>query len=999
MSKDLPEFTRSVGVTPAKVVDVQAPFDQLSKVLEQFSQGAQRLATRAATERATQEGAQAGVAPDFKGDLAPGITAPTKAFNDAALAANKTQTQMDIRSSIQQIHDFVTNPQNLTLTKQPIQTYDDLVTKKWNDLQQGIAKQNLPFATNYFQFEAGNSRRSVVQKVNVLQNNMTRDGYVAAQIATQQEANNLANSGDLRAAGGLFGLQHQTNEAAVQGGITTQPIVDNVEDNFRKGLQTQGTIGSLQRSLQAGTSKQWWKDYHKAKLPDLDPVERANLTAKLVGTDALFHQGNAVFQQSLNPIYNAHAAALQAGRFINPELAAQLPQNPRLAAKFALTFQKATLIGTGLSALRYASAPDTATFLAGLPSRLANVPEGQAVLNAIVRKHKQQLTARAADPFGYNENNPIFIQAQLQDQQQAQAQIQSAQASIAAGGVPLKANISGELIANQDDVMLTIQRKQGIPEGKLSLMSNATAITVAAQLEAEPADQRMADIQGISEQHGANANIILRDLYNHGVSNATATMVAANNNKASRPFMADMMEVNSFTPKELTEMEANAAINFKSKDGVTRTPADVRNAVIGDFSDYFSSLDGGVGATTITKSKATDLAMRYAYQLAQTRGMGMVEAVKTATGLVANNYYNYASQAGHPALRVPIGVDSNDAVSATGFLVNEANTQPLKIPNYIFPNLSPEERQEEYRQDINKNARLVTNPDGMGMTLVSGPQSKGQPVLTADGQRIEVSFADINSGTSPVSDFISASPIPRFLLTETRRRSLTGRAIRATAPLITATGLELAGLGNLVTGGKVTEEQKQAFVTEASAPFKIAEAGVNAIIKGNFALNNFVKNIPKSLFNATKREVNKSIANLPPAVAKLKEAEFKKLQASLGNFRKPLPSVSLPSISLTDVTNHIKTLVPQAGKAVGNLAVKIFNSIPKQKKAPSGKEFLRPAGEAIDKAIKAFKASAAQPPPKKKTIGEKLKEAKLSADDEQDKLVQQLIDAAKKRKK
>ncbi len=805
MSKDLPEFTRSVAVTPAKVVDVQAPFDQLSKVLEQFSQGAQRLATRAATERAAQEGAEAGAAPDFKGKLAPGITAPTEAFNKAALASNKMQTQMDIRSSIQDIHDFVTSPKNLGVGS--VKIYDDLATKKWASLQPNIPKQNLQAAQNYFQFEAGNARRSVVQRTNALKFDIMQSQHKQYQLGIQGEALTNAYSGDRIAAAGLAGQASQNNQEAVVGGITSQEVADTMGKNLNIGLQQQSILGGYSRALGTGAGDEYLKDYGKAALPDMDILQRTQLNGQMAGMAAIFQQIKEANTASLRQQYVDNNSRLQSGAHIDPKLQAQFPHaSAKFWNEFEPKFAASKLINTGLTALRFASLADSKIALKAFIGETLKIPtdiDAQRVIKAVERGRKLQLAAIKKDPAGYNQQNPGYIQAQLIEQQQQTAQIQSETQDIEKGFSTGQIDDRGvHLVGNSNDVLLNIERGQGVSEQDLSLLSNQQASQIAQNIKTLPLDEQAAQMMAIQRQFGVHANIVVRDLNQHGLPAITMITTAMASHPKSAGDTLTYINMKELDPKELTQQGDLAFERWSTtvdSNGQTPTKKTISTAITVALEPMFQSLDASSGTTTVVKQQLFNESLQLAKAFGA-NGMAPDEAVKRATDDIVNNNYNFASQAGFAPLRVPHTQNAEAVIAARRGEIRLLTSENLTIPKYIsnspqFAFLTPEEQQQEYKQDIIRHGRWIASPDGSGVLFVSGPTTQGQPILDENGVRAFQSFADINSGTSKINEL---TPTDRM------REGLVSRGLLPPTDKLT----QFADIaGRLASGSSLSSEQ------------------------------------------------------------------------------------------------------------------------------------------------------------------------------------------------
>ena len=369
-----------------------------------------------------------------------------------------------------------------------------------------------------------------------------------------------------------------------------------------------------------------------------------------------------------------------------------------------------------------------------------------------------------------------------------------------------------------NDILLKIERSQGVPENKLSLIPNAQAAQRVLEIKQLPIDEQIQVIQNIGATFGKNAPIALRDLQNAGLPFATGIALAAATNTLSQGDMPAIIATYSATAKEAKETQGLAFDKWTAKEGIPVTSADVKNQVETLLQPYLASLDGTNGTDTTTQTKVVNESLRLAYQFGST-GMGRVQALQQATNDVVNNNYNFASQHGFAPLRVAKNQDANDIRASITPLITIADNQQLTIPVKFQTGL-PATWQQNYKDALASGGHLISNPQTNGVILVD---SGNQPVLDANGNRIQASYAEINDPTSDVGVMMSANPVPHFLLTSAPRFAI--RGLQAIAPIaITRTKLEL---------------------------------------------------------QATKRQINNFIANLPPDQLAAQDAAFKKLQAAL----------------------------------------------------------------------------------------------------------------------
>ncbi len=752
MAKDLPEFKKSVGIQPAGAVDVESRLNTTSRVLDQFSKTALATGQKEADIAAAQAGEEAGATPGFTGQLAPGATEATRAFNKAALAANKMQNYVNIRTGIQNIADGVNQNFKLgstAIAQKELQAYGESILPN-------IPAQNRVAAQNIFQFESANVLNSISRKERVLSTNTAGYHIREGNVIAQNEANNKAFWGQPIAAQAISGQIGQSNNATVDAEEMTPQVRDTLKEGRETSINMQGFLGGGERAIDNGKMPEYLKGLVKNGFGVLKAEDQAQVNLQFLGMEQQHNLSNKLRQDAASNFGDEQNFAKQHGLYIDPVSAARWKQEyPQQAAANLQNFVFSKLYGTVMGAMRYATASERSNINQIAQEELARLPADfprQQFITAIVRGSKQQSGQLLADSYAYVENSPHVQDANSARQVSLQARAEANPTGPDGTGLMwpvMDSQHRTPLPIDPIGANLNMQRAMGVPEEKLRVTSNAKAAGIVQQINALPPNERIQDLQSVVNSYGPYGGMLLRDLHNHGLDFSSQAILSAAQNMASRHAVPDMIIATNETGKE-----AAARLSLAKAQGLkpTNLNADVASALT-SWTDSIRSLTGNTGPL---QERTNAMVQRLALVYMTNKGQSASEAAQNAANDYVLNNFQFVSQAGAPVLRVAIGHDKELVANSVHGLISQATSQDLRTPADFklgFFDLNEGTRQQNYKNFVRTTAHLVSTPATDGVVLVDG---NGNVVLNAAGQRIQATYKQIENPTDDLNTIATA---------------------------------------------------------------------------------------------------------------------------------------------------------------------------------------------------------------------------------------------------
>lgn len=322
-------------------------------------------------------------------------------------------------------------------------------------------------------------------------------------------------------------------------------------------------------------------------------------------------------------------------------------------------------------------------------------------------------------------------------------EISALQRRVDAGQAPMS-----ELIRRQDEAI----RANGFDPTGAPVMSGAAAQALVRRVAVLPIGDTV-DPQTGQRRPGA-ASTLAAEFARYGEENrarlwdtlrqanipeslraVTVLMAAPTQADAMRRYMTIMAE-----PDGLQRLQRTL------EDGEGPRLNDAIRTALEPFRRTQSGTTQDIGLLNDTERVVTTLATE-----AMSRGVTRSVAVREAVRQVVEQGWRVVENGSRAAWRVPSGVEYNDAMfrRVTQDLLRPGVLENvrLRVPDGAIANdLTPDERQREYRNSLLQSGSWRTAPDGRGATLMN---SAGQPVFLEDGRPFTVRYDEVRDGTYP----------------------------------------------------------------------------------------------------------------------------------------------------------------------------------------------------------------------------------------------------------
>ncbi len=338
----------------------------------------------------------------------------------------------------------------------------------------------------------------------------------------------------------------------------------------------------------------------------------------------------------------------------------------------------------------------------------------------------QQVKLFTKDPFTYSRQDPVVDHAwkmveQLPDD--------------------AKPAIKQQLIGQAVESAINYQKSKGIPEGRLSAMSQPAAMQIAQKINQGDAKTVQDTFAQMTQTYGKYFPTAFRDLVSlpEGQRIDAATQVVALH--LGKPFLSDFIAAVR-TP--MSDMKIDPKDQSQIRDRLT-TSSDFMS-----FRGAMMSANPGAASMVDEFSTAIDKYATSLYFRGKAKNPG--EAVKQATDLILGSAYGFTSVNDVPVAvkRQQGGTQFNDDdVSTIGKALTDfqktINADTVEISKFQFPdNVSPEAKSRSVADTVHKDSFWVTNPQNDGATLyMNGFNGTSAQVKTKDGQPVEMKFQEL----------------------------------------------------------------------------------------------------------------------------------------------------------------------------------------------------------------------------------------------------------------
>ncbi|WP_448207291.1 hypothetical protein [Azospirillum sp. sgz302134] len=299
---------------------------------------------------------------------------------------------------------------------------------------------------------------------------------------------------------------------------------------------------------------------------------------------------------------------------------------------------------------------------------------------------------------------------------------------------------------------LDLQARAGIPEADRRVLPKPMAENVVTRILSAPAEQRADVMEQLATGFGSHWPKVYGELVEQK--------------------LPPDMEVLATVPHPVARREL-AEAQAMGKDPLRKTVGDDAKAVDQGVRDVLDPLRRSLALVPDGAAKAAqweEQTRLLAYRKAQY--LPPDEAVKRAAEEMVIGKYDWVPQ-GDLMARTPKG-EGQRATEYAITLLSKLTPQDLADPGGM-PTLTAEQRRGQMLAVARNGSAWVTNGTDDGWVLVD---RRREPVLRADGRRVEFRFADIPTAASPGAS--SASPT-QDVEAIARRAGLTPEQVRANA--------------------------------------------------------------------------------------------------------------------------------------------------------------------------------------------------------------------------
>lgn len=452
----------------------------------------------------------------------------------------------------------------------------------------------------------------------------------------------------------------------------------------------------------------------------LNVIERAEQTNDTLAK----YQSQETFKSHLDSIMETGQGV---GGFTAESYAAAFPaeQRPAIMAEFHDRETMARSVHAGKIELQAKSPGQVAQVLEKYRPEAgdAKFNDKQAVFAKLNEMANAQVKLYRQDPFSFSRQDPVVDRAwDMVEQLPADATPQMTR-----------------LITQQAlESSISFQRNSGIPEGRLSAMSTATAGQYAQRINQGNIQQVQEALTTLQQTYGKYYPQAFRDLVRlpEGQRIDASTQVVALH--MGKPFLADFIAAVR-TPASDMKLE--------NKDMQQLRDRLVMNPEFMAFRGAMLSANPGAASMVSEFSQSIE---KYASSIfLRGNAKNPADAVKQATELVIGSAYGFTEVNGtHVAVKLEQDhmtfTDADVRTIGTGLTKFQRTIESGKIDSsrFAFPaNISEDMRSRSIGTTLHADSFWVTNPQNDGATLyMTGMEGSTAPIKWKDGRAVEVKF-------------------------------------------------------------------------------------------------------------------------------------------------------------------------------------------------------------------------------------------------------------------
>jgi hypothetical protein len=747
---ELKTYERSIQARDIPLADVTSPSETLINTLRQFSDARMKQAQGVANFNAEQAGQQAGSKLDYEAS-AP-LTETDKVFNDAARQAHQALLHTEIQTQILKAKE-----QSLDkLSPNSVNLFNNHVEGFSKGLMSQVSPQDEPYVKNLLNYYTTTGHMEVAGAVRGLNKQIALANTLDYLGKTSNSMAEAAYKGDTISAAALFHDTERKVRAMVATGIISGAQAESHIQAARSEINVSNYMGQFQRHLKEGKGAEAYKKFIDSEHPDaaghtknLSYLEAETIRSRMHGALQTYNHEQSIKYGSLNKNVGDFVTAATTNLDVDPatlkQKAADLlsgvqeayANKPQEQQQLTKQIQFGLYAHDIINEAKWTSPQERAAIanqvVQEIQKRGVNLTTEEernysALANAVQNIDKQI----KSDPAAYVMNHPAVKSAA-----QTLAVAQTGQQSLTGdpletAGLPQQSAGKGVAPYNQDPYYsaIQIQKRLGVPDGKISLMTKSEASNFAASISEMGTQDAVKALDAKIAQYPGYENIIERQL-SEAVKFPVLAIRTVSQNPETSARLPLLMQAANHSETELKKLVPEDKMLGLKKN------------VNEYMKTYGEALRNMPGDPTAALNSYTDFATNYAMVLAAN---GYKDPEKTAVDDLVNKQINIFTINGNVAW-VPRNIDTSNAKRATQALMMSLKHEELIVPDYFMPGLQEKRRQELYKEAVAFKGMAATNQNQDGMYLID---ENVVPIRTISGGIAEFSFSDLTNPNSKI---------------------------------------------------------------------------------------------------------------------------------------------------------------------------------------------------------------------------------------------------------
>lgn len=743
----IPRFEATQPIEPGPIAPAGSLFNTLANAFQSIATkgGEAFVATR--EQEAAMQGEKAGEATNFQ--PASNITAAGRAFNKAALEANKYTVGADIlnRSNdlLREFGSNIAGPENTAAYRQTFNAYG-------TELLSAIPEENRQYARNILLNQGIKGVNVIQNKVGAQQNAQAFAKFNQGYQTYFNTMSNEAQNGNRDAAGVYLGRILDAANGLEANGTMDPKAAERYRQLATTEFHMQDAIGQYRASGDKATFiKNFMKSDQWNRVLSADQKEQA--MRKMLSLQKLQNNTEGLNKNVLAQKRANYLFQLQNGVPRDPQTESQLVNaDPQKEDQLNTQFQINAKQGSLFNSFKTSTLPELQLAISELKQPLT----GKALKSPtalLQEKSREALGTQLQNLATQLNKNPIQTLENSPDFAQADQKLKTTMVTLPAN--PANPDYQTQLSNyNQarDKLILNYQRARGIPEDSQQVIPTQEAANFGAQFSSATSTQKLQLAQQIQNRYGQNSSIAFKQIAAKGAPLEGPMLLAMLNNPQSRSLLPDAL--NAFSQKTSDLQKAVVP---------TVSPPKLLKTVKNNLQPYLDSIANYNGPTTPVINSVVDATNRLALFLCSKPGANEASCASQAANALVLNHYNFDSINGH-SYRIPKEINNQpisqtQVTKANQSIISEfllKNVKNIRTPTYWdteFGALTPQQRRTEYISQALLTGYFTTDKDDQGMTFVD---TNGVPVKTVDGQKIQYKFSDLTDQNSMINQLMAS---------------------------------------------------------------------------------------------------------------------------------------------------------------------------------------------------------------------------------------------------